>query len=115
MRQVLYGFGIMLVGISAASALELEGDAFKLARDSGTVIGAATACGLASDRAAVVWQRIRVAGTTGPGAASERDFAVVHAEAVRTAGVQQQRAGRKGCDRAIAAFKQLEDTATLNR
>lgn len=105
---------ICVAGIAPAAA-QLESDAFTLARQSGQVIGAATSCGLASDRAVVVWKRILAAGTSGPNAVPERDFTVVHSEAVRTADIEQRRKGKGACKIALNRFRELEDFATIRR
>ena len=101
--------------LCAPAAAQLEALGFKLARESGETIGAATACGLDKDRALATGQRIMALASDGPNASLEGRIRAVHADSAQMGAARQIRDNKPGCRRALQRFRQLEDKATINR
>lgn len=108
-------FGLSALALCVPAQAQLEGQGFELARKSGATIGAATACGLASDRALATGKRVMELVTAGPNASLDQQLRNAHVEAVGAADQLQQTKNRPGCKSALRQFRLLEDAMTIRR
>ena len=87
-----------------------------IATQSGVVIGAASACGVASERTVAVWAAaLSQASELSQGEIGDDELRKDHLSSVKLAAGRQQAAGPATCPASIKTFDELERRCVIDR